>query len=73
MADLRDFIQNHLSVLERQTVLLFIQNQTYQQIAGNLGVPAKTVDNALRRARRKFMLYRNEARDAAMRNRSTDD
>lgn len=72
MADLRDFIQNHLSPLERQTVLLFIQNQSYQQIAGNLSVPAKTVDNALRRARRKFLTYRNQAREAVMRNRSAD-
>ena len=72
MADLKDFIQNHLSPLERQTVLLFIQNQSYQQIAANLNVPAKTVDNALRRARRKFLTYRKQAQQAVMKNRGAD-
>jgi len=47
-------------------------NQSYQQIAANLNVPAKTVDNALRRARRKFLTYRKQAQQAVMKNRGAD-
>lgn len=56
------FIQQDLSRLERQTVLLFIQNLNYQQIAACLDVTEKSVDNALGRARRKFRQYRKQSR-----------
>lgn len=58
LADLQYFIQQELSPLEQQVVLMFIQNLSYQQIAVCLGCPAKKVDNALRRARLKFQRYR---------------
>jgi RNA polymerase sporulation-specific sigma factor len=58
LQDLLLFIRQDLSTLERRSVLLFIQNLSYQQIAACLDIPVKTVDNALRRARKKFMIYR---------------
>jgi len=61
VADLQDFFLNHLSRLEQQTVLLFMQRLRYQQIADCLGRTTKQVDNALSRARRKFSAYRQQA------------
>jgi len=58
LTDLMRFIQKELSQLERQSMLLFLQSLTYKQIAACLEVPQKTVDNALGRARRKFLQYR---------------
>ncbi len=66
MADLTYFIQQNLSPLERQSVLLFLQDLSYMQIAGCLNIPVKTVDNALRRARKKFMAYREQADQIAL-------
>jgi RNA polymerase sporulation-specific sigma factor len=60
LADLQLFIQDQLSTLERQAVLLFIQKLSYQQIADCLGCSAKKVDNALSRARQKFLAYRRK-------------
>jgi RNA polymerase sporulation-specific sigma factor len=60
LADLTLFIHNQLSELERQAVLLFIQNLSYQQIADCLGCPVKKIDNALSRARTKFLAYRKK-------------
>lgn len=58
MADLRVFFLTELSQLEQQIVLLFIQKLTYRQIADCLGCTTKKVDNALSRARQKFLNYR---------------
>jgi RNA polymerase sporulation-specific sigma factor len=58
---LQQFVQKQLSDLERQAVLLFIQKLSYQQIAACLGCKAKQVDNALRRARQKFLIYRQRS------------
>lgn len=71
-ADLHYFIQQELSLLEKQTVLLFIQKLSYRQIADCLEVPAKTIDNALRRARRKFLTYRQANQLAGKRQRSNE-
>lgn len=60
MANLITFIRQDLSPLERNTVLLFLQNLSYRQIADCLGVPVKSIDNALSRARRKFTQYREK-------------
>lgn len=64
IADLQFFIQQELSPLEQQVVLMFIQKLSYQQIADCLGSSTKRVDNALRRARLKFQQYRQQ-RNAA--------
>jgi|LSQX01.2.fsa_nt_gb RNA polymerase sporulation-specific sigma factor len=58
MAELLDFMQNDLSRLEKKVVLFYIQDLTYEQIAGCLDITEKSVDNAISRARRKFRLYR---------------
>jgi len=58
LTSLQFFIQEELSPLEQQVVLLFIQKLSYQQIAGCLGCTAKKVDNALNRVRRKIRQYR---------------
>jgi RNA polymerase sporulation-specific sigma factor len=58
MADLKAFFLDNLSALEQQVVLLFIQNLSYRQIADCLGSTLKKVDNALSRARMKFLRYR---------------
>jgi RNA polymerase sporulation-specific sigma factor len=55
------FIQSELSDMERQAVLLFIQNLSYQQIADCLGSTPKKIDNALGRARRKFLNFRRRS------------
>ncbi|MGI6334730.1 MAG: sigma-70 family RNA polymerase sigma factor [Saccharofermentanales bacterium] len=60
VVDLQKFFLNHLSRLEQQTVLLFMQKLRYQQIADCLGCTTKQVDNALSRARRKFSAYRQD-------------
>jgi RNA polymerase sporulation-specific sigma factor len=55
------FIQSELSDMERQAVLLFIQQLSYQQIADCLGCTPKKIDNALGRARRKFLSFRRRS------------
>jgi len=55
---LQEFIQRQLSSFERQIVLLYLQSLSYQQIAGFLDCPLKSVDNALGRVRRKMREYR---------------
>lgn len=60
LADLQFFILHQLTQLEQQVVLLFIQQLSYQQIADCLGCTTKKVDNALSRARHKFINYRQE-------------
>ncbi len=60
LADLQYFIQQELSPLERQVVLLFIQQLSYRQIADCLDCTTKKIDNALRRARLKFSSYRQD-------------
>lgn len=60
VADLQHFFMNRLSQLEQQAVLLFMQKLTYQQIADCLGCSPKQVDNALSRARQKFLTYRDQ-------------
>ena len=63
LMSLQYFIQNELSKLERQVVLQFLENPKYEQIAHNLDCSLKTVDNALRRARNKFTIFRKYAID----------
>lgn len=63
--DLQYFIRNKLSPLERDVVLLFMDDPAYDRIAGQLGCSIKSVDNALQRARRKFADFRRQSSDAA--------
>lgn len=60
LADFQVFFLKELSQLEQQAVLLFIQKLSYRQIADCLGCTTKKVDNALSRARQKFLGYRRQ-------------
>ncbi len=47
-------IEEDLTELEMRVFLLYLENKSYQEIAFNLKVNLKTVDNALQRARKKI-------------------
>jgi len=51
---LRHLIDEHLSKMERQVVLAFFEGYSYGEIALQLKVTTKSVDNALQRARQKL-------------------
>lgn len=58
--DIEKFIENELSVMERSAIRLLLARCSYRDAAVSLGRDAKAVDNAVRRARRKFALrFRN--------------
>ena len=63
--DLQFFIRHELSALERDVVLLFLDDPAYESIAAQLDCPVKAVDNALQRARRKFNRFRRQRLEAA--------
>lgn len=42
-----------LSDLESQTLSLYLDGRSYEEIGGRLGCDTKTVDNALQRVKRK--------------------
>ena len=46
-----------LSKLERQVLLLYLKDKSYDEIAAKLGRDSKTVDNALQRIKRKLDGY----------------
>lgn len=47
-------INTRLSVFEKQVLALFLEGQSYRDIAKQLSVPEKAVDNALQRVRGKL-------------------
>lgn len=47
-------ISNKLSGLERDILVLYLSGNNYKFIASRLGIPQKSVDNALQRVRRKL-------------------
>jgi RNA polymerase sporulation-specific sigma factor len=51
-----------LSPLERQVLLLYLNNKPYDHIANEIGRDTKTVDNALQRVKKKLGGYL-ESRD----------
>ena len=65
VADLQNYFLSRLSPLEQQAILLFIQNLSYRQIADCLGCSPKKIDNALSRARQKFLDYRRRRNNAS--------
>ncbi|MEG0615772.1 MAG: LuxR C-terminal-related transcriptional regulator, partial [Oscillospiraceae bacterium] len=52
--ELDDEVSSHLSEREWQIFRLFLRGSTYDQMARQLNVSRKTVDNALQRVRRKL-------------------
>ena len=49
-----DSIGNKLSGLEKDILMLYLCGNNYKLIASKLGIPQKSVDNALQRVRRKL-------------------
>lgn len=54
VTDLEKAMEKHLSPFEQSVVQLYIDGNHYQQIAQILEKPAKSVDNALQRAKKKL-------------------
>lgn len=48
-------LQDRLSPLERQILSLYLTGLSYQEIGAQIGRPAKSVDNAVQRIRRKVV------------------
>ena len=51
-------INRELSKMEKQVLSLYLRGFSYQQIAVELGKPAKSVDNAIQRSKKKLEKYR---------------
>lgn len=51
---IRQKIRSLLSGLEREILMLYLKGSTYEQVAAQMGVTEKSVDNALQRARKKL-------------------
>ncbi|MBR4018636.1 MAG: RNA polymerase sporulation sigma factor SigH, partial [Clostridia bacterium] len=51
---LREQMDSLLTPLERRVTELFLEGRTYQQISQEIGRPAKSVDNALSRVKKKL-------------------
>lgn len=51
---LREEVRSRLTPLERRVTELFLEGLTYQQISEAIGRPAKSVDNALSRVKKKL-------------------
>ncbi|MDR2361006.1 MAG: sigma-70 family RNA polymerase sigma factor [Oscillospiraceae bacterium] len=47
-------LENSMSDFEKQTLDLYLDGLTYNEIASRIGKPAKSVDNAIQRIRRKI-------------------
>ena len=53
-------LQNRLSKLEKQVLMLFLNGRTYTEIAAELEKSPKSIDNALQRIKQKSMEVRAE-------------
>lgn len=53
---LQQFIQTHLTDLERRVLFLYLSGYSYQEISDKLSVTKKTCDNAMQRVRKKLKI-----------------
>lgn len=51
---IEDLIEEHLSKMEKQVLSLYLDGQSYADIATTLGKPNKSIDNAIQRIREKI-------------------
>lgn len=58
--EVRRRIGADLSPLEGQTLLRYVEGQSYHEIASDLGLQVKQVDNALQRAKKKLGRFAHE-------------
>lgn len=56
-SEIEDRMLKMLSKLEREVLMLYLKDKSYDEIADKLGRDAKTVDNALQRIKRKLDKY----------------
>lgn len=59
MKQIKSCIDNELTDLEYSVLMRHIAGDSYEEIASNLGISTKSVDNALTRARNKIKAARN--------------
>ena len=59
---LNSFLSEELSPLELSVIRLFLQDMSYKDISENLGVPVKSVDNAIQRIRGKLREFLTDNR-----------
>lgn len=52
--ELMELAQNNLSAMEMQVLAHYIEGDSYEEIAGKLGITVKSCDNAMQRVRRKL-------------------
>ncbi len=57
--EIMELAQNRLSRMEKQVLALFIDGNTYEEIAGILGISVKACDNAMQRVRKKLKEYKS--------------
>lgn len=53
---LQQFLQTHLTDLERRVLFLYLSGYSYQEISDKLSVTKKTCDNAMQRVRKKLKI-----------------
>ena len=54
LKQIKEKIKNNLSILELQVLIQFLKGHSYKNIAQNLNMNSKTIDNALSRVRHKL-------------------
>ena len=54
---LSEFIDNNLSLIEKEVIRLYLGGYSYEYMAQKLGSTTKSVDNALQRVRRKLRSF----------------
>lgn len=59
--EFNEFLEERLSILERQVVILRMKGCSYEEVANRLNVPTKSIDNAYQRVRHKFIKLKDEA------------
>ena len=59
---LNSFLSEELSALELSVIRLFLQDMSYKDISEKLGIPVKSVDNAIQRIRGKLREFLTDNR-----------
>jgi RNA polymerase sporulation-specific sigma factor len=60
VSDVEGLLGQMLSKLEMQSILLYLEGKSYQEIAKEIGRHVKSIDNALQRVKRKLQKYVEE-------------
>lgn len=60
VSDVEGLLSQMLSKLEMQSILLYLEGKSYQEISKEIGRHVKSIDNALQRVKRKLQKYVEE-------------